>query len=48
MQEIYEDEATRAALNRLKKIRVWHEIGDNFTSEDKAQVLRDHKERMGR
>ena len=38
MQQIYEDEATNAAIARLKKIKVWHEIGDNFTNEDKLQI----------
>ena len=48
MQEVYEQEGVDAALERLKRIRVWHEIGDNFTNEDKQTAIREHKERMGR
>ena len=48
MQEVYEQDKVDAALARLKKIRVWHEIGDNFTNKDKQMAIKEHKERMGR
>jgi len=43
-----EDEAAAAAANRIKEIKVWGEIADNFTNEEKADVIREHKERMAR
>ena len=48
MQDVYEQEEVDAALKRIKRIRVWHEIGDNFTNEEKQTSIREHKERMGR
>lgn len=35
-QERLEEMASREAANRLKQIKVWGEIADNFTNEDKS------------
>lgn len=43
-------EAAMAALDRIKRIRVYSEIPsvDNFTAEEKMQAKKQHKERMAR
>ena len=46
--ERLEEEAAEAAAHRLRSIKTWGDIADNFTSEDKTQVVREHKERMAR
>lgn len=43
-----EDAAAYRASIRLKKIKRWDEVGDNFTQEDKVAVIRDHKEKLAR
>ena len=43
-----ETQAALAAADRLKSIRVWSEVGDNFEVEDQKATLREHKERMAR
>lgn len=46
--ERLENEATQAAAERIKRIKVWSEIADNFTNDEKAAAIREHKERMAR
>ena len=43
-----ERDAAIAASNRIKSIRVWGEVGDNFEIEDQKNAIREHKERMAR
>ena len=47
-KERLEDEAAEAAAARIKQIKNWSEIADNFTNEDKLASIREHKERMAR
>ena len=46
--ERLEDEQTEAAKERIRNIKVWSEIADNFTADEKAQAIKEHKERMAR
>ena len=36
------------ALERIKQVRPWSEIHDNFEDEDRVQAMRDHREKMAR
>lgn len=40
--------AAEEAAQRLRQIKVWSEIADNFTNEDKTECIRAHKERLAR
>ena len=43
-----EEDAAMAALERIKQVRVWSEIHDNFNNDDKLAAVREHRERMAR
>ena len=36
------------ALERIKRIKVWSEIHDNFDNDDKIDAMKDHREKMAR
>ena len=40
--------AVEEAEARLSKIKVWSEMADNFTNEDQSEVMKAHRERLGR
>ena len=43
-----EEDAAMAALERIKQVRVWSEIHDNFNNDDKLAAVREHRDRMAR
>ena len=43
-----EDLAAHRAAQRLRNIRRWDEVADNYDQEDKTMVTRGHKERLAR
>ena len=44
----FEEKQVFAAKERLRQIRNWSEVADNFTQAEKAEVTRLHKEKLAR